>query len=172
MQVVGTSQNWAESLQFLHDRLVQEGPEAILNLDDDQLFTDDGLQEIAGHLSTFTADRYEYRSLFMWDDIDVYNDRFPAHWSGNLFRVYPGDRWATHFVAHCPEMCARSEHVIRLETPVVNFGYMEEEVRKDYWIRYKRAGKLDAHTMALIKEPDLKDYKWSSKERTLLATTP
>ncbi len=168
VQVVGTSQNWAASLQFLHDRLVQERPDAILNLDDDQVFTDDGIQEISGHLQFFTEDRYEYQSLFTWDDLDHYNARFPVHWSGNLFRVYRGDRWATHFVAHCPEACARSERVIRLQEPAINFGYMDADVRADYWVRYKRAGKIDAHTLALIREPDLKEYQWQSRERTQL----
>jgi hypothetical protein len=121
-------------LQFLHDLLAQEGPDAILNLDDDQLFTED--------------------------------DRFPEHWSGNLFRVYPGDRFATHFVAHCPEACARSERVVRLTEPVVNFGYMDAEVRAEYWTKYKRAGKIDAHTLALIREPDLKEFKWQSPAPT------
>jgi hypothetical protein len=145
-------------------------PDAILNLDDDQLFTDDGLQEIAGHLSCFSADRYEYRTLFMHDDFDTYNDQFPDHWSSNLFRAYRHDEWATHFVQHCPEAVARSESVVRLQTPVVNFGYMDADVRADYWQRYKRAGKIDAHTLAFIREPILKEYKWQSKERTLLAT--
>lgn len=165
---MGDGQRWAESLQFLHNRIVQERPEAILNLDDDQLFTDDGLEEIAGHLAFFTEDRYEYQSLFLWDDLDHYNAAFPAHWSGNLFRVYRGDHWATNFVAHCPRACARSERVLRLKEPVINFGYMGVDDRVDAWTRSRRAGKIDAHTLALIREPDLKRIRWRSKERTLL----
>ncbi len=163
---MGETCNWVRPMQFLHDILVQEGPQAILNIDDDQLFTDDGIQELYGHLTSFFQDRYEYRTLFMWDDIDTYNDRFPAHWSSNLFRVVPGDRWATHFVQHAPEAVARSEHVTRLKEPVVNFGYLDAEVRTDYWTKYKRAGKVDAHTLALVRTPNLKEFKWQSKERT------
>jgi hypothetical protein len=164
--VVGETTNWVRPLAFLHERIMQEEPEAILNLDDDQLFTDDGIAEIRGHLEFFTSDRYEYRTLFMWDDESTYNDRFPDHWSANLFRAYRHDQWATHFVQHCPEACARSQHVTRLQEPVVNFGYMDADVRADYWQKYKRVGKVDAHTLALIREPDLKEFKWQSKERT------
>jgi len=170
--VVGATCNWTDSVRRLHKRVLSEGPDAILNLDDDQIFTDDGLSEIAGHLNVFTEDRYDYRTLFMWDSLDTYNERFPEHWSSNLFRAYPDDVWATKVVQHCPQEVSRSPYVVRLSEPAVNFGYINEPDRLDYWQRYKRAGKVDAHTLALIREPHLKEFKWQSKERTLSAFKP
>lgn len=153
---MGVTCNWVAPLQHLHDLIMVYKPEAILNLDDDQHFTKDGIDEICGHLQCFTSDRYEYLSLFAWDAQDTYNARFPNHWSANLFRAYPQDKWALHFVQHCPEACARSPHVTRLQIPVRNFGYIDADTRADYWVKYKLAGKIDAHTLTLIREPELK----------------
>jgi len=161
---VGETCNWVRPLQFLHDRIMIEKPEAILNLDDDQLFTDDGIAEIKGHLEFFCEDRYEYQTLFAWDSPDKYNAAVPDHWSSNLFRAYPNDRWATHFVQHAPEAVARSERFGRLKCPVMNYGYMDADVRADYWSRYKLAGKIDAHTMSFIRPPSLRDMPGCPRE--------
>lgn len=149
---------WCESLRFVHQLIVPYGPDAILNLDDDQLFSPNAIREIRGHLSTFVSDRYEFQSLFFWDAPQTYNSSFPEHWSANLFRVYLRDEFSDKFVAQCPEACARSPEVYRMKYPLLNYGYLEASERERIWAGCKLAGRIDAHTLALVRPARLKDY--------------
>jgi hypothetical protein len=155
-----TGQNWMKPLQALHTMTLAAEPDAILNLDDDQLFTPEGITEVRGHLNFFQYDRYEFKSLFFWDDTEHYNAGFPEHWSANLFRAYPHDAFATHFVAHCPEACARSKEVYRMQMPLRNYGYLTEDDRATAWARLKLAGKIDGHSCTLVRPPRLRKYEW------------
>lgn len=151
-------QAWQRSLAEVHERLLAHAPDAILMLDDDQLFTDEGITELHGHLEFFVADRYDFRSLFMWDKPTHYNELIPTHITGNLFRAYPEDRYSSRFVAQCPEAVARSGESVLMKYPLANYGWLEPEDRARAWAASRAAGRIDAHTLTLTQPPRLKEF--------------
>lgn len=154
----GAGQAWARSVAEVHERLLTHSPDAILMLDDDQLFTDDGITEIHGHLEFFCQDRYDFRSLFLWDRITHYNELIPTHITGNLFRAYPDDRYSTKFVAQCPEAVARSGAATLMKYPIANYGWLTQDDRDAAWAASRSAGRIDAHTLALTRPPRLIEF--------------
>lgn len=151
-------QAWQRSLAEVHERLLTHAPDAILMLDDDQLFTDAGITEIHGHLEFFCADRYDFRTLFAWDRPTHYNELIPTHITGNLFRAYPTDRYSSKFVAQCPEAVARSGAAVLMKHPVYNYGWLDPEDRSRAWAASRAAGRIDAHTLTLTHPPRLKEF--------------
>lgn len=124
--------------------------------DDDALFAPRALTELRGHLDCLEYDRVEAISLFLWDTPRRVNTAFPEHRSACLFRVYEGDEFPTDFEVHCPRYCARSDRATVLKNPWLNYGYMEPEERQITFEAQKAAGKIDAHTLCLIRPPTLK----------------
>lgn len=138
--------------------------DACMLWDDDALFSPGAIRELRGHLRCLEHDRVDILSLFLWDRPDQVNAAFPAHWSAALFRAYPGDAWPTDFEVNCPRHCARSARAGTLRNPWLNFGYMDPEERRLTWEAQKAAGKVDGHTLCLVRPPDLREldeeYQW------------
>lgn len=130
------------------------GAQACMVWDDDMLFSTAALTELK-HLVLCPPDRVEAESLFLWDSYSQYNAAFPRHWSAVLFRSYPGDQFPVDYVVHCPDSVARSDFCVRITAPVINFGYLTDTDRAVAWGAQKEAGKIDAHTLCLIREPRL-----------------
>ena len=149
-------QNWASSCVDLHEAMkgLDEFDAAML-VDDDVLFTRSSLAELRRHLDFFTHDRVEARWAMCFGDKQTEDKNFPDHWAATAFRVYPDDSWSTERVQHAPAHAADSPRVGRLRSPLLHMGYLTDEDREEAWEAAKSSGKIDAHTMALIKEPSL-----------------
>lgn len=139
------------------DLLAIKGPplDACMLWDDDALFTRGAVVELRRYMRCLEYDRVDALSLFLWDTARRVNTAFPVHWSTCLFRVYEGDQFPTDFEVHCPRYCARSTNVAILKNPWLNYGYMEPEERQRTFEDQKAAGKIDAHTLCLIRPPTL-----------------
>jgi hypothetical protein len=154
-------EQWMSNLQVQHAHLLaQFDAQAILVLDDDQLFTVEGLKELKGHLGELKYDRYSFLSLFMWDDPGCYNASMTTHWSDILYRVYPGDTYSTKFVNHSTEACARSKQTTKMVWPLRNFGYLTADDRREAWDRSREAGRVDAFTLNFNKK-NAKTIEWN-----------
>jgi len=150
--------NWMPVLAEQYRQLLEiEGPpfDACMLWDDDALFTRGAIVELRRHMKCLEYDRIDALSLFLWDTARRVNTAFPTHWSACLFRVYEGDQFPTDFEVHCPRHCARSTNVAVLKNPWLNYGYMESEERQRTFEDQKAAGKIDAHTLCLIRSPTL-----------------
>ena len=123
--------------------------------DDDALFSPPALTELRKHTRFLEYDRLDVLSLFLWNTPQRVNTTFPAHWSTCLFRVYDGDEFPLDFEVHCPRYCAHSDRVGVLKNPCLNFGYMDPEERQMTFEDQKAAGKIDAHTLCLVRPPTL-----------------
>lgn len=163
-QVLGETENWMGSLRNIWDafRSIAGEPDAGILWDDDMVFARKALRALRRHFRLLEYDRVEALSLFFWDSSAQYNREFPPHWSTVLWRVYPGDQFPKHFETHSPEATARSDSVMYLEYPILNYGYLTHEARLLSWNACKTAGKVDGHTLTLTKEPDL--VQWQSDD--------
>jgi len=160
--VCNAGAGWMAPVRYLHECHRQDvdasgfGPsQACMLIDDDALFTARGLREIRGHLNDFAYDRLDVRHLFCWDAPDLHNAGVPPHWSAGVFRVLEGDDFPTNFVVRCPERVARSQNVCRLSEPVHELGWLKESDRKAAFAAAKAAGRLDGHTLSLVRTPNL-----------------
>lgn len=160
--VSATGARWMEPLLALHENHRRDcaasgwgPPDAGMLLDDDALFTDAGLAEIRGHLLELTYDRLDVRHLFLWDHPDQHNANVPEHWSCAVWRQYPGDHFPTTFVTKSPERVARSRSVLRLEHAALEYGWLTQDARDAAFTAAKAAGRLDAHTLSLVRPPNL-----------------
>jgi hypothetical protein len=158
-----THSRWMEPLLVLHERhradieASKHGPvQAGMLLDDDAVFTRDGLKEIRGHLTSLDYDRLDVEHKFLWNNAAWYNAAVPTHWSAAVWRQYENDDFPTSFVVRCPERVARSSRVHRLHHKALEFGWLREEDRDRAFQKAKLAGRLDAHTLALVRPPNLK----------------
>lgn len=131
--------------------------------DDDMWFDAAGIRELRGHMHILEYDRIEARSYFLWDHLDMANDAFPPHWQAILFRAYEGDDFPENYMVHCPHQTAISQYSCRMHNRLRNAGYLTEEERARSWDMFKRAGKIDGHTMCLIKDPKLVRVNGSKK---------
>ncbi len=147
---------WMSVLEKQYRELLDlEGPplDACMLWDDDALFSPPALVELRRHMKCLEYDRLDIRTLFLWNTPWRINNAFPDHWSACLFRVYQGDEFPTDFEVHCPRHCARSERHAALEAPWLNYGYMEPDERLLTFEAQKAAGKIDAHSLCLVRPP-------------------
>lgn len=158
--VVSThGERWSEVLQHCFLEIRDRGCDAGMLWDDDLLYTPRALKEIRYHLEYLAYDRIDALWYHVWDSEDQHNDAFPPHWAAALFRIYPSDSFSSRFVAHCPERTALSERSEVLEFPALHYGYFQPADRDASWLAAKRSGKLDGHTLALVRKPKLRDVK-------------
>jgi len=155
--------NWMEPLLVLHENHRRDieasgfGPvDAGMLLDDDAVFSPEGIREIRGHLTELCYDRLDVQHLFLWDHPDQHNARVPEHRSCAVWRQYPNDHFPTAFVVKCPQRVARSRHVCCLEHPALEYGWLTQDDRDAAFTSAKAAGRLDAHTLSLVRPPNLK----------------
>jgi hypothetical protein len=149
---------WMEQLRDLYSVLLGLDPKIEVGClwDDDMIWSPALFREARGHLQDFTWDRLEVQDLFLWDREFQYNDAFPDHWHVLMFRVVPGDDFALNYVVHCPDAVAKSSNVRRMTHPSLNYGYFHAEDRPLLFRRCKESGRIDAHTLSLVKPPVLK----------------
>lgn len=156
--VSSAGQKWYQSVQNMW--LLRHGDEdAGIVWDDDWLFSPSALKEMRGHLEFFEHDCLDAVWHHMWDNEHA-NARFPSpHYAAALFRIYRGDNFDPDLTSHCPQHPARSKNRLVLQHPVYHFGYATEEDRLRCWEAFRRAGRIDAHTIALTKPPILKKVR-------------
>lgn len=123
--------------------------------DDDMWLDAQGRQELRRLLGALRHDRIDARSYFLWDDFDHANEAFPPHWQALVFRAYPEDEYTTEFMTHAPEHCAFSPYGTRMQSRLLNAGYLTAEGRQRTWEMFQKAGKVDGHTMCLTLPPRL-----------------
>jgi hypothetical protein len=154
MPLVGEAENFMSVLQVHYEHLLGMGPvDAVSLWDDDFWFRRGGIREFRGHLASLEYDNVEARSYFLWNHPDQANEAFPAHWQSILFRVYPGHKFPEDYIVHCPHEIAQSSARKKMTHRLYNAGYLAEEERQRTFQMYKRAGKLDRHTLSLVGEP-------------------
>jgi len=158
IKLVAQGENYMEALRIQYDRLLDWAPEieAAALWDDDMWLPPKGRREINGHLDYFDMDRLDIETRFLWDDENTYNAEFPKHLQTLIFRVLPGDQYATDYIAHAPDRAAQSKARVLLSNPLINAGLMFEDDRKLTFDAYKKAGKLDRHTTTLVRPPKLR----------------
>ena len=155
-RLVGENENFMEALQVHYEHLLGMGPIQAASLwDDDFWFRRGGIREFRGHLDSLEYDNIEARSYFLWDHPDKANEVFPAHWQSILFRVYPGHKFPTDYMVHCPHEIAQSSARKRMTHRLYNAGYIQQDERERTFEVYKRAGKLDRHTLSLVGDPQI-----------------
>ncbi|MEE8522140.1 MAG: hypothetical protein V3S83_12330 [Gemmatimonadota bacterium] len=157
-QILNERQNWLLSIKTLYD-FADSDADAGIVWDDDWLFSKLGLREMRAHLELLEFDRIEAKWLHCWDNHQQHNALFPEHWAACLFRMYPRDQWK-RLMAHCPDFVSRSPRVHRADFDIYHLGYMDPEDRRKAWEAYRAAGKIDGHSLCLVKEPDLKEIEW------------
>lgn len=154
--LVGAGERYMVALQRHYAELLAMGDIDAASLwDDDMWLRREGIREMRKHFKNFLFDRVEALSLFLWDHPEKFNRRFPPHLSAILFRVVPGDQFPTDIMCHCPRGVNFSDARALLSMPLINAGYLDKEIRDASFARCKRAGKLDQHSLALIKPPML-----------------
>lgn len=158
--LVERRERFMEALQLQYDHLRSMCPELQVGAlwDDDMWLTKEGVRELRGHLDILEYDRIEIDTHFLWDSFDEINVAFPNHRQALVFRVYPGDQYPLDLVVHCPARAAVGSHKL-MRNKLVNAGYMEKADREVVWEMYKKAGKIDAHTIKLVQPPKLEKLR-------------
>jgi hypothetical protein len=155
--VRSTKIDWMGPLQAAYEQLRAVFPDVTHASiwDDDMILSKRLERELRGHLQDFRYDRVMAQSWFLWDDGDHVNMNFPPHWSTIVWRIAAGDRMPTTFVHQATERVAQSNNYLRLDNPLLNYGYMRAEDRPLIWETARKAGRIDAHTLTLVKPPKL-----------------
>lgn len=90
----------------------------------------------------------------LWDSVKQENIRFPTHRSPFFFRCLPDDDYPLDRMIHAPAgIHDHATKVVDLKGRLLDIGYIERGERARVWAAYKRAGKIDAATLPLIKKP-------------------
>ena len=83
----------------------------------------------------------------------------PGHWQALFFEVLDPDYVPLDYMTHCTHRVDKlPKH--RLKNSIINVGYLDKDDRDSTYEVYKRAGKIDAHTVCLVKEPKLETLEW------------
>jgi len=150
----------------LHDfAMATDDFDAGMLWDDDVLFTWRALQDLRAFLRFLEHDRYDIRWAMCHGNRATENITFPDHFATALFKVYPNDRWNIDYVQHSPHYTAFSDDAKIMETLALHLGYMTDEDRQIAWLNAKASGKIDAHTLALVREPSLKRIQHPETEK-------
>lgn len=158
-------QDWSGAIRLHYAHLLTMGrPRWGVLLDDDVLLPRGATKRLAGLLERDEADVYEIETIFLWNDPTLANRRFPVHLSDFLFRCWANDDYPDDLVVHAPDGVRRHGRRSRLSFPLLHYGYLTTADREAAWRGARRAGKVDAHTLALVQEPDL--HPWQSPSKT------
>lgn len=127
--------------------------------DDDHFLADPAEAHQLLHRPRKSVDLVYATKLFFWDSLDTITTHLPRHRSVFFFRRLPGDKFPTDRTIHAPAQIHDTAITVRdLKTPLLDYGYLSKADRERCWNDYKRAGKIDAATLALLKEPKLQKY--------------
>lgn len=122
--------------------------------DDDLLMTAKGMFELRAHMELLQHDLLIANWLHVWDEERTeYNSRFPRHTAVWLFRILPGDDFSRTLGKHCPENVSHSQKKSFLAHPILHLGYSTPDLRAAAWTAQKAAGRIDPHTIKIIKDP-------------------
>ena len=127
--------------------------------DDDQILSADALTRLQRALDAGVPMLFA-RRMYLWDRPHLENAAMPVHLAAYHFPVEPGDDFPDSRTIHAParvydrhaDRAASEPHLI-----VYDVGYLDADERARVWESYRRAGKLDPATYALIEEPLLID---------------
>jgi hypothetical protein len=105
--------------------------------------------------------------LFFWGDDEHFTTHIPTHRSVFFFRRLDGDRYPLDRTIHAPaRIHDTGKRVVDLAAPLLDYGYLCERDRERCWADYKRCGKIDASTLAIVQEPELLPWKGPFPLRT------
>lgn len=94
--------------------------------------------------------------LFFWNDDEHFTTHVPVHRSVFYFRMLAGDRYPLDRTIHAPAIVHDSgQKTTDLQAPLLDYGYMDARDRERCWADYKRVGKIDPATLAIVQEPKL-----------------
>lgn len=126
--------------------------------DDDQVLANPS--EFAQHFHS-DVDLLYATKVFFWDSDDQVATHLPPHRSVFFFRRRDGDQFPLGRTIHAPvDVHDNPRGVADLRGALLDYGYMRRDDRLRCWNEYKRVGKIDAATLALVREdPPLE--RWS-----------
>lgn len=158
--VVSDRERFPELRRWQLDQVRELGAEYWAIWDDDHVLE---YPELAAKALEGGADLVYARKVFFWDTAQQYNVAVPDHNSVLFFRLRPGDQFPLDRIIHAPagvhdDPASRAVHGPRL----LDVGYLDWWERERVFNVYKCAGKIDAATLALVREPQLVRYQGSS----------
>jgi len=126
-------------------------------LEDDEILSPALVSEVAALLRDWPddLDGTLLASAFPTEDQET-NPSIPEHVRHFVWRCQPGlgaGFNASGLMVHAPEHIVLNGKWARLSAPATNVGYRTREERLCSARRAFRSGKVDAHTLALLKEP-------------------
>lgn len=128
-----------------------------VQLDDDLVPSPAARRELIGYLRRWpeTLMRLDALWLHCWDTSKIHANHFPPHWAPVAYRVLPEDEYSGDIVNHAPDKVARSTAFAQLKHCLLHKGYMTKDLRKRAWEASKAQGKIDAHTLSIVRAPNL-----------------
>jgi len=157
--VSSRGEGFMRALQVHYDALLALDPdvEYAALWDDDFIMGPALLADVQNRFDKgISAHTLRAESVFLWEHNKQYNAAFPRHWQHLFFKCIRGDKFPIDRMVHAPISALRGPSE-DLPGHLHNFGYLTEADRMLTWDAYKRAGKVDAHTLCLIKPPKVKN---------------
>lgn len=148
-------ERWPEFRQWQLERLPETNYGVIW--DDDHLLADPTVVE---PLLRQEPDLAYITKLFFWGTPVTYTTHIPTHRSVFFFRRVEGERFHQHRILHAPlPIHDEAARIVDVPTQLLDYGYMDTRDRERCWLDYKRAGKIDAATLAIVRRPCLQEWK-------------
>lgn len=105
------------------------------------------------------ADLVYATKVFFWNRDDTYTTHIPPHRSVFFFRRRPGDAFPLDRTIHAPVgVHDGAKKIIDLDCPLLDYGYLTLTDRDRCWRDYRRVGKIDPATLALVQPPILHEW--------------
>jgi len=121
--------------------------------DDDHILED--AREFKDALG-FGFDLCYAEKLFFWNSTKTYTTHIPRHNSVFAYRCLPGDTFPLDRTIHAPvKIHDTAEKIVQLKGRLLDYGYLRALDRDRCWRDYKKVGKIDAATTAIIQQPKL-----------------
>jgi hypothetical protein len=138
-----------------------------VQFDDDLVPSPAAWRELVGLLKKWPENLMRVDALWfhVFDEkAKLHNAAFPLHVAPVAYRIFPDDVHSGDIVNHAPDTVARSQAATRLRHGLFHFGYATPDLRAMAWASSKAQGKIDAHTLAIIRPPTLVAYDHSPVE--------
>lgn len=151
------TERFRELRRWQHERLPEDCDYGVL-WDDDHLLEYPDL--CAKLLRSGAWDLLYATKLFFWDSPAQFTTHIPTHRSVFFFRCLPADAFPLDRTIHAPaRIHDTGKKVGDLPGYLLDYGYMTPFDRERCWNDYKRVGKIDPATLALVSPPDLHEWR-------------
>lgn len=98
--------------------------------------------------------------VFFWNSTKTYTTHIPRHNSVFAYRCLHGDLFPLDRTIHAPsQIHDTAQKIVQLKGRLLDYGYLRALDRDRCWRDYKKVGKIDAATTAIIQQPQLVLWK-------------